>query len=124
MVNPNFKRGKPVAQVLVVAILAYATDHISSNTLNNLKIQLDYNSKSYPTLRVKGDLKVLRTLVQICKDSCLPWAVKYSDSLDVFLQESEQKQISALKNAVTCLFHRQLIEDQREVIPQNDKSSL
>ncbi|NJL84173.1 MAG: hypothetical protein HC890_16915 [Chloroflexaceae bacterium] len=112
MPKPNFKQGKPVAKLLISAILAHFTDEIPDIS-GKSRIRPERSPQGQPLLRVKADIGVLRTLVttygrsQICRGGEQDW-------LAGFLEATEEEQLKALKNALTCLLSRGLIEDQRE----------
>lgn len=114
MPRPNFTQGKPVAQLLVGAILTYADDDTWFNGGRQLTIQPEVTSDRNPVLRVKGDRTVLLALVEAYGRSPQPLLTEDSNVFTEFLQKSEKEQLQALKNAHSCLLEYHLIEDQRE----------
>jgi len=109
MPKPNFKQGKPVAELLVAALLAYATD---DNWVNLPKRFILQSRQSPNGLRIRGNLEMLQTLVNVYAESPQYWIIEKAGFFNDFSQQDEKKQIQALKNAYTCLRACQIIEDQ------------
>ena len=132
MARPNFKQGKPIAVLLVAALLEAAIAEELPVGLRRLRVQLE--TEAGPRLRVKGTTGELWRLIQVYAQD-RQWIanlisqvpnLRFKGCLDPLGTLQTQLALdlpaakTAIANGIRCLIQRKLAEDRREDRPNQD----
>lgn len=132
MARPNFKQGKPIAVLLVAALLEAVIAEELPVGLRKLRVQLETDAGQ--RLRVKGTTGELWRLIQIyaqdrqwmdnlisrVPDLRFKGCPDPLDALEAQLALDLPAAKTAIANGIRCLIQRKLAEDRREDRPNQE----
>jgi|GEM_PF-5365162 len=118
MARPNFKQGKPIAILLITALLIELSTEGETQRPNKPKLSLvNFDQTQGRLIRLKGTIAQFLALILDNAHPSQPWLDRYLPAQAVlaqFYQYPTPAQKQAIKTAFHCLHHCGILSDQRE----------